>query len=101
MRGGRSQRGGGSTSRSVRTVVWDIERRNNLRPRRPQTSTELNWGKSLNRRPLPHTPIPAVNAWWKDGVPKAVNEVVYRGLYKPIEIRKNQFVLGKFSLPEP
>lgn len=38
-----------------------------------------------------------VNAWWKDGVPKAVDEVIRRGLYKPIEIRKNQFVLAKFS----
>lgn len=38
-----------------------------------------------------------VNAWWKDGVPKAVNEVIHRGLYKPIEIRKNQFVLGKIG----
>jgi hypothetical protein len=35
-----------------------------------------------------------VNAWWKDGVPKAVDEVIRRGLYSPIEIRKNQFVLA-------
>ena len=31
-----------------------------------------------------------VNAWWKYGVPKSVDEVIRRGLYKPIEIRKNQ-----------
>lgn len=36
-----------------------------------------------------------VNAWWKDGVPKAVSEVVYRGLYQPIDIRRNQFVLRR------
>ena len=40
-----------------------------------------------------------VNAWWKDGVPKAVDEVIRRGLYEPIEIRKNQFVLHK-SFPD-
>ena len=40
-----------------------------------------------------------IHAWWKDGVPRAVHEVIDRGLYRPIEIRKNQFVLSKFSSP--
>lgn len=36
-----------------------------------------------------------VDAWWGDGVPRAVNDVLRRGLYKEIVIRYNQFVLRK------
>ena len=34
-----------------------------------------------------------VTAWWGDGVPRAVNEVIARGLFERVIIRKNQFVL--------
>jgi len=41
-----------------------------------------------------------VTAWWKDGVPRAVNEVIRLGLYRPVDIRGNQFVLAKID-PKP
>src|SRR5271154_7289875 len=42
MRGGRSRRGGSSTTKSVRTAVWDTARRKSLRRRRQQASTQLS-----------------------------------------------------------
>src|SRR5579864_1394824 len=51
MRGGRSQRGRSSTTRSARTAVWDTELPKSLLPRLG-ASTELNWGKR------PQTPAP-------------------------------------------
>jgi hypothetical protein len=38
-----------------------------------------------------------VTAWWKDGVPKAVNEAIRLGLYQSVDIRRNQFVLVKID----
>src|SRR3984885_10201966 len=42
MRGGRSQRGGRSTTRSDHTAAWDTKPRKSLLLLRPQASTELS-----------------------------------------------------------
>src|SRR5271169_807026 len=45
MRGARSQPGRSSTTKSVRTAVWDTKHRRSLRPRRQQASTQLSEGQ--------------------------------------------------------
>src|ERR1700674_4972805 len=56
MRGGRSRRGRSSTTRSVRTAVWDTARRKSLRRRKLQAYTQLS------ERQGPQTPSLAPRA---------------------------------------
>src|SRR5580704_2252363 len=65
MRGGKSRRGRSSTTKIVRTAVWDTARRKSLRRRRQRASTQLSERQGTQTPSLaPRLPHPGSNRRW-------------------------------------